>query len=84
MASVNTFNRTQNLNNLYLTMFGARSSVHWPGNLKKYKLVNRVITDANGVAAVDPNTGFFYDSALSYWTSGGADGGAESSASGFI
>jgi len=73
-VSVNTFNRTQNLNDLYLTMFGAKAKAHWPGNLKKYKITNRVITDANNVAAVDPATGFFYDTAKSYWTVGGADG----------
>jgi len=73
-VSVNTFNRTQNLNDLYLTMFGARARAHWPGNLKKYKIVNRVITDANDISAVDPMTGFFYDTAKSYWTGAGADG----------
>ncbi len=73
-VSVNTFNRTQNLNDLYLTMFGARARAHWPGNLKKYKITNGDITDANSVPAIDPGTGFFYDTALSYWTTGGADG----------
>ena len=73
-VSVNTFNRTQNLNDLYLTMFGAKPKVHWPGNLKKYKIVNRAITDVNGLGAVDPATGFFYDTSQSFWTSGGADG----------
>jgi len=71
-VSVNTFNRTQNLNDLYLTMFGARTNAHWPGNLKKYTITNRVITDSNGLAAVDPATGFFYDTAKSFWTLGGA------------
>jgi type IV pilus assembly protein PilY1 len=73
-VSVNTFNRTQNLNNLYLTMFGAKAKTHWPGNLKKYKITNRAITDANGVSAVDPATGFFYNTAKSFWTVGGSDG----------
>jgi len=73
-VSVNTFNRTQNLNNLYLTMFGAKANAHWPGNLKKYKIVNRTIVDANDALAVDPLTGFFFDTALSVWTVGGADG----------
>jgi len=94
-VSVNTFNRTQNLNDMYLTMFGAKSKAHWPGNLKKYKITNRMvvdamgnpildangkiqlnptITDAVGADAVDPLTGFFYDTARSYWTAGGADG----------
>ena len=73
-VSVNTFNRTQNLNDLYLTMFGAKAKAHWPGNLKKYRITNRVITDANGLSAVDPSTGFFYGTAKSYWTVGSADG----------
>jgi len=45
-VSVNTFNRTQNLNDVYMTMFGAKAKAHWPGNLKKYKITNRVISDA--------------------------------------
>ncbi|MDH5499628.1 MAG: PilC/PilY family type IV pilus protein, partial [Gammaproteobacteria bacterium] len=85
-VSVNTFNRTQNLNDLYLTMFAARSRAHWPGNLKKYKITNvttvingvpeisSVITDMNGNPAVNANTGFFFDTARSFWTGGGADG----------
>lgn len=86
-VSVNTFNRTQNLNDMYLTMFGAKAKAHWPGNLKKYRITNRVvtdvngditlvptITDANGADAVDPMTGFFFDTASSFWTAGGADG----------
>jgi len=86
-VSVNTFNRTQNLNDVYMTLFGARSRAHWPGNLKKYKITNfttvgpggetilvPTITDVNGNPAVDPATGFFYDTARSYWTAGGADG----------
>lgn len=73
-VSVNAFNRTQNLNDLYLTVFKPKARVHWPGNLKKYRLVDGVISDANGAAAVDPATGFFKTTAKSYWTSGAADG----------
>jgi len=73
-VSVNTFNRTQNLNDLYITTFGAKSRAHWPGNLKKYRIDNREIVDVNGVPAVDPATGFFLDTSRSYWTQGGADG----------
>ncbi len=73
-VAVSAFNRTQNLNDLYMTVFRAKNKVHWPGNLKKYRVVDRVITDANGLAAVDPATGFFNDSATSFWTTGGPDG----------
>jgi type IV pilus assembly protein PilY1 len=73
-VSVNTFNRTQNINDVYITTFGAKSNAHWPGNLKKYRISDRKIVDANGIDAVDPATGFFLDSSRSFWTSGGADG----------
>jgi type IV pilus assembly protein PilY1 len=73
-VSVNTFNRTQNLNDIYITTFGAKSRAHWPGNLKKYRIADRKIVDANGNDAVDPATGFFLSTARSYWTTGGADG----------
>ncbi len=73
-VSVNTFNRTQNINDVYITTFGAKANVHWPGNLKKYRIDDRRIVDVNGVDAVDPATGFFSDTAMSFWTMGPADG----------
>jgi type IV pilus assembly protein PilY1 len=72
-VAVNSFNRTQNLNDLYLTTFGARSKVHWPGNLKKYRIDGGQIVDANGAAAVNPTSGFFETTARSFW-SVGSDG----------
>ena len=73
-VSVNTFNRTQNLNEIYITTFGVKNKAHWPGNLKKYRIQGRQVVDANDVNAVDPATGFFLDTAQSFWTVGGADG----------
>jgi type IV pilus assembly protein PilY1 len=86
-VSVNTFNRTQNLNDLYITAFGAKARAHWPGNLKKYRIdtthtvdadgndiFDSRIVDVNGADAVDPATGFFSTTAKSYWTVGAADG----------
>src|SRR5690606_30501227 len=77
-VSVNSFNRTQNLNDLYITVFAAEPKVHWPGNLKKYRVAllndQLQIVDAAGQAAVEPSTGFFRDSAQSLWTDTGADG----------
>lgn len=65
-----SFNRTQHLNDLYMPTFRATTSVHWPGNLKKYKIDGNVISDALGNPAVDADTGFLADTALSYWTEG--------------
>ncbi len=69
-VAVNTFNRTQNLNDLYLTTFAVRQHLHWPGNLKKYRIAGGSIVDRNGVEAVDASTGYFKDTASSYWTVG--------------
>jgi type IV pilus assembly protein PilY1 len=73
-VAVNAFNRTQNRNELYMTVFSAESKIHWPGNLKKYRIEGGQIVDANGQPAVDPLTGFFADAAQSVWTVGGPDG----------
>jgi len=67
-VSVNTFNRTRNLNDLYITMFGVRARMHWPGNLKKYRIEDQTIVDAAGNPAVDPNTGFFAETSRSFWS----------------
>jgi type IV pilus assembly protein PilY1 len=73
-VAVNTFNRTQNLNDLYLTVFSPRARIHWPGNVKKYRFSDGEIVDANGLGAVNPATGFFDANAVSFWGSGAADG----------
>ena len=71
-VSVNSFNQTRNLDDLYFSVFRPSGTTHWPGNLKKYKLraSDATIIDANGNPAVDPATGFFADTAQSYWTAG--------------
>ncbi len=76
-VAVNTFNRTQNLNDLYISTFLPDGKVHWPGNLKKYTLdgTGVIKDDSNPVKdAVDPNTGFFDNNSRSHWTVGPADG----------
>ena len=35
---VNVFNRTESLDNLYIALFEAQSTIRWPGNVKKLKL----------------------------------------------
>jgi type IV pilus assembly protein PilY1 len=73
--SVNSFNRTQSLNDLYLTVFEASGNAHWPGNVKKYRLdpADGTILDANGNPAIDPQTNNFDSDAQSFW-SASADG----------
>jgi type IV pilus assembly protein PilY1 len=74
-VAVNAFNRTQNLDDLFITLFGTSSRFHWPGNIKKYEVEkDGTIVDQTGSPAVDPATGFFRTGARSFW-SAGIDGG---------
>ncbi|WP_296288639.1 PilC/PilY family type IV pilus protein [Pseudomonas sp.] len=70
-APVNSFNRQDNKDQLYFALFRPSATDRWPGNLKRYRLstANGVATivDADGAAAIDPNTGFFRDNSQSYW-----------------
>ncbi len=65
-VSVNSFNRTRTLDDLYFTVFEASSQAHWPGNLKRYKLDDGVIVDATGADAVV--NGSFAEGTRSFWT----------------
>lgn len=68
-VSVNAFNRTQNLSDLYFTVFEPSENLHWAGNLKKYRVgPNGTIIDADNRNAVDAASGFFSDSARSFWS----------------
>ena len=70
-VSVNAFNRTQNLDELFVTVFRPSETYSWAGNLKKYRLSGSgVIVDANDAPAVEVTTGFFRTSAQSFWSAG--------------
>ena len=87
-VSVNAFNRATNLEDLYFTLFKPAPGAHWEGNLKKFKLkfdADRMpfVADMNGNGAIDPITGFFKQSSVSYWTdSADAPDGAETGVGG--
>ncbi|MGE0030217.1 MAG: pilus assembly protein [Steroidobacteraceae bacterium] len=73
-VSVNAFNRTQNLNDLYVTVFRPSETYNWLGNIKKYRLdPDGTIMDAADSPAVEFSTGFFRTTAQSFW-GGGVDG----------
>ncbi len=69
-VSVNSFNRTRTLDDLYFTVFEASTQAHWPGNLKRYKLDDGVIVDADGADAVGSD-GLFVEGTRSFWTPNG-------------
>ncbi len=78
-VSVNTFNRLTHRSELYFAMFQPASTMHWPGNLKRYRLGSMdgtsTILDALNQPAVDSLTDTFVDGAKSFWTLGDPDGG---------
>ncbi len=73
-VAVNQNNRLEHLNQLYYAVFKPSKSSVWPGNLKRYRKDGSEVVDKNGSSAVDANTGYFRDSAWSYWTPTEADG----------
>ena len=73
-VAVNAFNRTRNLNQLFVSVFAPTNRAHWPGNIKKYQIVNGVMHGSNG-PAVNPATGFFAAETFDMFnTTGTADG----------
>ncbi len=53
-VSVNAFNRAQNLNELYMSVFAPTKTSHWAGNLKKYRIYkNDIYGIGSGATAVD-------------------------------
>jgi type IV pilus assembly protein PilY1 len=74
-VAVNAFNRTQNLDDLYITVFGTPqpptdgNKYHWPGNVKKYEInTDGTIVGPGEKPVVDTQTGFFSGNAQSFWS----------------
>lgn len=73
---VNATNRAQNENQVFIGMFrpDEKMQPRWYGNLKRYQLVFEsdgvtvALGDKNGAPAVNKQTGFVGDCAVSYWT----------------
>jgi type IV pilus assembly protein PilY1 len=66
-VSANSFDRTQTLDSVYYGMFEPSTAARWQGNLKKYKIVNGVQVDSNGISAVN-SAGEFDENAKSFWS----------------
>ena len=77
-VAVNAFNRTRNLNTLFVSVFAPTNRAHWPGNVKKYQLVDGVIHGASTTApAVSAETGFFADGTSDLFNNTGQADGAD-------
>jgi type IV pilus assembly protein PilY1 len=74
-VSVNAFNRSQTLNELYVSVFAPSKTLHWAGNLKKYRILKRDVYGADATSpAVDPDTGFFTKASQALNSVGDPDG----------
>lgn len=69
-VSINAFNQTRHLNDIYVGVFRPSGTAHWPGNLKKFRLrpADAKIVDANDVPIIDPVTGAFVDTVQDFWS----------------
>ncbi len=75
-APVNSFERQNNKDELYFSLFSPELNNRWPGNLKRYRFailddqgnLNPRIVDQVGRDAVDLNTGKFSSAARSFWS----------------
>ncbi len=82
-VAVNSFNRTQTLSDLFISVFRPTGTAHWHGNLKKYRVdagtaeILDMLVENPDKPAVDPATGFFRNGdpvthvggAQSFWSS---------------
>ena len=78
-ATVNQFNRLTHRSDIYFAMFKPSDRPRWSGNLKKFRIGKKKtdvagvvegeveIRDRNDEPAVDEESGFFADSAYSFW-----------------
>ncbi|MDH3977328.1 MAG: PilC/PilY family type IV pilus protein [Gammaproteobacteria bacterium] len=75
---VNTFDRSQRFNDVYLSLFKPASTYHWPGNLKKYRLASTSngleLVGADGRNALTETGDFISESAVSFWSAPLNDG----------
>jgi type IV pilus assembly protein PilY1 len=71
-AAVNTFNRQDNKDEVYFSLFRPTNKESWPGNLKRYKMVAENgtlwLADADNSPAIDNQSGFFRADARSFWS----------------
>lgn len=73
-VSVSAYSNFGYRNDLYYALFRPAEGARWVGNVKKYKAAtdsstgSLIVIDENGNNAVDSDTGFFKDTAQSFWS----------------
>ena len=66
--AVSSYNSLEISDELYYAVFEPTQDYSWKGNLKRYAISSTGIVDKNGDLAVDPDTGFFSETATSFWS----------------
>lgn len=77
-VAVDSFTRTESRDDVFYAMFRPTTGVNWPGNIKKLKVRvaangSAALVDSTNAEAIDSQTGFIKDSAVTFWGSS-ADG----------
>lgn len=80
---VSSTTRTESRDDVFYAMFRPTTGVNWPGNIKKLKVRvaangSAALVDSAGNEAIDSQTGFIKESAVTFWGSN-PDGPAVSS-----
>lgn len=71
-VAVDSFTRTESRDDVFYAMFRPTTGVNWPGNIKKLRVKisntgTASIVDSTGGAALDPQTGFIKETAITFW-----------------
>jgi len=74
-VSTDSYNESRHRDELFYSQFTPSNRVRWGGNVKKYRLTEGVVVDADGEPVVDPDTGVAVNDSRSLW-SAVPDGGA--------
>jgi len=67
-VAVNAFNNLEQLDQMYYSVFQPHEAVGWSGNVKRYRMAGGKIVDVNNADAIDGSTGFFNETAQSFWS----------------
>lgn len=69
-VTLDAFNRTEHVNELYVPVFQPGTTLHWAGNLRKYGLRGGRIVDQYGAEAIDRATGLIREGSRDDWADG--------------
>ena len=65
---VNAFKRSQNLHDVYVSVFQPTETARWFGNLKRYRFSGGQLVGKDDRPVIDPVTGLFARDAFSFWS----------------